>query len=50
MGFYVQVKLVSLAKKTLEEKGYVVNIPEMPETEEPKITAWISKLTEQEIN
>jgi uncharacterized protein len=34
------------AKKTLTEKGFEVVVPEMPETEHPKITPWVEKLTE----
>ena len=31
-------------KKELEERGYEVIVPEMPNTEEPKINSWISHL------
>lgn len=33
-------------KKELEEKGFLVEIPEMPETNLPHLTKWLSKLTE----
>ncbi|MBR9689530.1 MAG: serine hydrolase family protein [Candidatus Altiarchaeota archaeon] len=32
--------------KKLEEKGYVVSIPEMPDTENPKMGPWLKKLSE----
>ena len=31
-------------KKELEAKGFEVNVPEMPDTDEPKIGAWVSYL------
>ena len=34
------------AKKALIEKGYEVFVPEMPETEHPKILPWLTKLKE----
>ncbi|UCD20890.1 MAG: serine hydrolase family protein [archaeon] len=33
-------------KKELESKGFEVTVPEMPETDEPVIEAWLSKLEE----
>lgn len=33
-------------KKQLEEKGYEVSVPEMPETNSPKLDKWFSKLKE----
>lgn len=34
------------AKEALEKSGYDVFIPEMPDTEHPKITPWVEKLKE----
>ena len=34
-------------KSELENNGYYVKIPEMPDTEEPKIDAWLNKLKEE---
>lgn len=34
------------AKKELEQKGYEVFVPEMPDTENPKIEPWLQKLAE----
>jgi uncharacterized protein len=34
------------AKRSLTEKGYEVIVPEMPETEHPKIESWTEKLSE----
>jgi hypothetical protein len=34
------------AKKSLERKGFEVSVPEMPETDNPKITPWVNKLNE----
>lgn len=34
------------AKRELENKGYEVIVPEMPDTEHPKINSWVSKLAE----
>ena len=34
------------AKKALTEKGFEVFVPEMPDTENPKIGPWVSKLAE----
>lgn len=34
------------AEKALKEKGYNVFVPEMPDTEHPKIGPWVNKLTE----
>jgi len=34
------------AKKALTEKGFEVYVPEMPDTENPKIRPWVSKLAE----
>jgi hypothetical protein len=34
------------AKKELEEKGYEVYAPKMPDTEHPKIEPWVGKLAE----
>lgn len=34
------------AKSALEKKGYKVFVPEMPETENPKIDPWLAKLAE----
>lgn len=31
-------------KKELEKRGFRVSVPKMPETERPKIRAWVSKL------
>jgi len=39
-GWYPHVK------KELESKGFHVQVPEMPNPEEPKINDWISKLKE----
>lgn len=36
----------SWLKKELENKGYVAKVPEMPNTMNPKITEWVSKLGE----
>lgn len=33
-------------KKTLEQKGYAVVAPEMPDTENPHIESWVNKLKE----
>lgn len=33
-------------KEKLEEKGFTVEIPEMPDSEEPRIGPWVSKLKE----
>lgn len=33
-------------KKKLEEKGFEVHAPDMPNTEEPEISAWVGKLNE----
>jgi uncharacterized protein len=33
------------AKKELTQKGFEVVVPEMPETEHPKINSWVSKLS-----
>jgi predicted alpha/beta hydrolase family esterase len=33
-------------KKELEEKGYIVEVPEMPETAFPKLSLWLPKLIE----
>jgi len=33
-------------KKELESRDYKVEVPEMPDTEHPKIDAWVSKLRE----
>lgn len=33
-------------KKNLEEKGFKVFVPEMPNTEKPEIDAWVDKLKE----
>lgn len=35
------------AKLQLEQKGYVVHAPQMPETENPKIEAWVAALTSE---
>jgi predicted alpha/beta hydrolase family esterase len=35
------------AKKALEEKGFKVYVPEMPDTMHPKIGAWVGKLAEE---
>lgn len=35
------------AKLKLEQLGYQVHVPEMPDTDHPKIDAWISKLSEE---
>jgi uncharacterized protein len=37
-------------KKTLEEKEYIVEVPKMPNSSEPKIKSWINKLKEIVIN
>lgn len=34
------------AKRALKEKGFEVFVPEMPETENPRIAPWLDKLTE----
>jgi hypothetical protein len=34
------------AKKDLEEEGFEVLVPEMPDTENPKLSAWLPKLRE----
>lgn len=36
--------LVSSSKKELEEKGFDVQVPEMPETVNPKLSGWLPKL------
>lgn len=33
-------------KKELEAKGFEVEVPEMPETENPKLSGWLAKLKE----
>ena len=33
-------------KKQLEAQGFIVEVPEMPDTDEPKIEAWVSKVDE----
>ncbi len=33
-------------KKELEEKGFKVSVPEMPDTENPKLSLWLPKLQE----
>ncbi|HEB46842.1 MAG TPA: hypothetical protein ENI22_00035, partial [Candidatus Pacearchaeota archaeon] len=33
-------------KKELEKKGFEVNIPTMPDTDEPRIKPWVSKIAE----
>ena len=33
-------------KKQLEEKNYKVEVPEMPDTDHPKIESWVNKLKE----
>ena len=37
-------------KKQLEEKGWEVEVPEMPNPEEPKIEDWVSKLYDYSID
>ena len=34
-------------KSQLESKGHEVHVPEMPNTDEPEIEAWVSKLSEE---
>jgi len=34
-------------KKELESKGYTVEVPDMPNSDEPKINAWVSYLNEK---
>ncbi len=33
-------------KKQLEEKGFIVTVPEMPDTHLPKLSSWLPKLSE----
>lgn len=33
-------------KKKMEKKGFIVDVPEMPNTDEPEIKAWTGKLSE----
>jgi predicted alpha/beta hydrolase family esterase len=33
-------------KRELEDKGFRVNVPEMPHTQTPQLKEWVDKLTE----
>jgi uncharacterized protein len=35
------------SKRELEEKGFLVKVPDMPETEFPKLSGWLPKLKEE---